>query len=183
MPKELDILLSDELSAVLEEKETTVTGGKTAQLLVYNDDFNTFDWVIQCFMEVCNHTFEQSEQLSLIVHYKGKAVVKTGAFRAIKAHERSSFRKRPFSGNRSYSSGISWLGICHNGVLFFPHPFTAEEDGLLAFGGKLSCDNILLAYSFGIFPWYNEGDPILWWSTHPRLVIKKEDFKIKKVLT
>ncbi len=49
-----------------------------SQLIVFNDDYNTFDWVIQCFMEVCGHTFEQSEQLSLIVHFKGKAVVKTG---------------------------------------------------------------------------------------------------------
>ena len=51
-----------------------------SQLIVYNDDFNTFDWVIQCFMEICTHTFEQSEQLSLLVHYKGKACVKTGSF-------------------------------------------------------------------------------------------------------
>jgi len=48
-----------------------------SELIVYNDDFNTFDWVIQCFIEICNHTFEQSEQLSLLIHYKGKAVVKT----------------------------------------------------------------------------------------------------------
>lgn len=47
------------------------------ELIVYNDDFNTFDWVIQCFMDICNHSFEQSEQLSLIIHFKGKAVVKT----------------------------------------------------------------------------------------------------------
>ena len=55
-----------------------------SELIVYNDDFNTFDWVIQCFMEVCSHTFQQSEQLSLIVHYKGKATVKTGALNTLK---------------------------------------------------------------------------------------------------
>ena len=55
-----------------------------SQLIVYNDDFNTFDWVIQCFMEICSHTFEQSEQLSLIVHYKGKACVKTGSMDKLK---------------------------------------------------------------------------------------------------
>ena len=55
-----------------------------SELIVYNDDHNTFDWVIKCFIEVCNHTFEQSEQLSLIVHYKGKAIVKTGAFSELK---------------------------------------------------------------------------------------------------
>ena len=55
-----------------------------AELIVYNDDFNTFDWVIQSFMDVCSHTFEQSEQLSLLVHYKGKATVKTGVLDELK---------------------------------------------------------------------------------------------------
>ena len=55
-----------------------------AELLVFNDNHNTFDWVIKCFMEVCNHTFEQSEQLSLLVHFKGKAVVKAGTFESLK---------------------------------------------------------------------------------------------------
>jgi len=55
-----------------------------AELVVYNDDYNTFDWVIQCFMEVCHHTFEQSEQLSLIIHFKGKAVVKTDSFEELR---------------------------------------------------------------------------------------------------
>ena len=50
-----------------------------AQLIVYNDDFNTFEWVIQCFIEVLNHTLEQSEQLALIIHFKGKATVKSGS--------------------------------------------------------------------------------------------------------
>ena len=51
-----------------------------ALLVVYNDDVNTFDWVIQCLMEVCSHSFEQSEQLSLLIHFKGKATVKTAPF-------------------------------------------------------------------------------------------------------
>ncbi len=55
-----------------------ISTGLKSELIVYNDDFNTFDWVIQSFMDVCSHTFEQSEQLSLLVHYKGKAIVKTG---------------------------------------------------------------------------------------------------------
>jgi ATP-dependent Clp protease adaptor protein ClpS len=84
MAKELDLMLSDELNEVVLEEEKDLTGLQLSQLLVYNDDFNTFDWVIQCFMEVCNHTFEQSEQLSLIVHYKGKAIVKTGDFEILK---------------------------------------------------------------------------------------------------
>ncbi len=55
-----------------------------SELVVYNDDHNTFDWVIKCFIEVCNHTYEQSEQLSLIIHFKGKATVKTGPYSELK---------------------------------------------------------------------------------------------------
>ena len=51
--------------------------GEISELIVYNDDVNTFDWVIESLMDICNHTFEQAEQLSLIVHFKGKAIVKT----------------------------------------------------------------------------------------------------------
>lgn len=63
--------------------ELDLTSGKKSDLVVYNDDFNTFDWVIQSLMEVCNHTFDQSEQLSILIHFKGKAIVKTGAFSAL----------------------------------------------------------------------------------------------------
>lgn len=65
---------------LLEEVNT----GRRSELIVYNDDFNTFDWVIQSFMEVCSYSFEQSEQLSLIVHYKGKAIVKSGDHNELK---------------------------------------------------------------------------------------------------
>ena len=54
--------------------------GESSQLIVYNDDVNTFDWVIDCLMEICSHTYVQSEQLSLLVHFKGKATVKTAEF-------------------------------------------------------------------------------------------------------
>lgn len=60
--------------------EVITSVGEISHLIVYNDDYNTFEWVIQCFMEVCNHSSEQAEQLSMIVHYKGKATVKTAAF-------------------------------------------------------------------------------------------------------
>ncbi len=53
--------------------------GTTSFIVVYNDDYNTFDWVIQCFMEILGHSEAQSEQLSLIVHFKGKASVKEGS--------------------------------------------------------------------------------------------------------
>lgn len=72
----------DELEELLVLEETSI--GEESFLVVYNDDYNTFDWVIQCFIEICNHTFEQSEQLSLIIHYKGKATVKTGPMEVLK---------------------------------------------------------------------------------------------------
>lgn len=64
--------------------EELISTGFSAQLIVYNDDYNTFDWVIKCFMEICGHTHEQSEQLSLIVHFKGKASVKVGSMEELK---------------------------------------------------------------------------------------------------
>lgn len=53
----------------------------------------------------------------------------------------------------------------------FPPPQLAEKNGLLAVGGDLSPERLLLAYRMGIFPWYTAGDPILWWSPDPRLVL------------
>jgi ATP-dependent Clp protease adaptor protein ClpS len=47
-------------------------------LIIHNDEVNTFEWVIQCLIEVCQHTPEQAEQCSLIIHFKGKYGVKTG---------------------------------------------------------------------------------------------------------
>ena len=64
--------------------------------------------------------------------------------------------------------------------LIFPNPELSEEDGLLAFGGDLSIDRLLLAYSNGIFPWYNEGEPIMWWCPKPRFIIKPDEIKISK---
>jgi len=76
-------LTSKELEEVLVEEKKT-NSSHNSELVVYNDDHNTFDWVIQCFMEICNHGFEQSEQLSLLVHYKGKAVIKTASIEVLK---------------------------------------------------------------------------------------------------
>lgn len=58
--------------------ETSLNGGYA--LILYNDDFNTFDWVIECLIELCDHTAEQAEQCALIVHYKGKCAVKHGSY-------------------------------------------------------------------------------------------------------
>lgn len=64
--------------------------------------------------------------------------------------------------------------------LVFPSPRLANADGILAVGGDLSPERILLAYSLGIFPWYNEGDPILWWSPDPRFVLFPRELKVSK---
>ena len=82
MENQFNNSLDDLIVEVVKEAEN---GLQKSQLIVYNDDVNTFDWVIQCLMEVCSHTFEQSEQLSLIIHFKGKAIVKTGGLEALKS--------------------------------------------------------------------------------------------------
>jgi leucyl/phenylalanyl-tRNA--protein transferase len=62
--------------------------------------------------------------------------------------------------------------------LFFPPVSKADEEGLLAIGGDLSTERLLLAYRSGIFPWYNEDEPICWWSPDPRFVLFPADLKI-----
>ena len=62
----------------------------------------------------------------------------------------------------------------------FPSAREATDEGLVAFGGDLNPNRILKAYREGIFPWFNENDPILWWSPNPRLVLFPEEFKINK---
>lgn len=64
--------------------------------------------------------------------------------------------------------------------LTFPHPAQADPEGLLGVGGDLRAERLLLAYRYGIFPWYNSGDPILWWSPDPRLVLFPSELKIAK---
>lgn len=64
----------------------------------------------------------------------------------------------------------------------FPHPDSALPEGLLAAGAQLSVPRLTEAYSQGIFPWFNEGDPILWWSPDPRMVLACENFKISHSL-
>lgn len=64
--------------------------------------------------------------------------------------------------------------------LLFPEPALAEEDGLLAIGGDLSTDRLLLAYANAIFPWYSEDEPILWFSPHERFVLFPATLSISK---
>ncbi len=54
------------------------------EILLFNDDVNTFDFVIDSLIEVCDHTLEQAEQCTYLVHYKGKCAVKTGEFEELK---------------------------------------------------------------------------------------------------
>ena len=64
--------------------------------------------------------------------------------------------------------------------LYFPPVETADEEGLLAIGGDLTTERLLLAYHSGIFPWYNEQQPILWWSPDPRFVLFPNDLIVSK---
>jgi len=66
--------------------------------------------------------------------------------------------------------------------LIFPSPYLASKEGLLAIGGDLSPKRLLLAYANGIFPWYSEGEPILWWSPDPRLVLYPAELKVSRSL-
>ncbi|WDN89077.1 leucyl/phenylalanyl-tRNA---protein transferase [Desulfosarcina sp. BuS5] len=66
--------------------------------------------------------------------------------------------------------------------LVFPTPHLATPEGLLAVGGDLSPERLLLAYRQGIFPWFSDEEPLLWWSPDPRLVLYPEELKVSKSL-
>lgn len=64
--------------------------------------------------------------------------------------------------------------------LYFPPAYLADESGILAIGGDLSPERLMLAYEMGIFPWFNPSEPILWWSPDPRCVIYPSKIKVSK---
>ncbi|MDQ8004493.1 MAG: leucyl/phenylalanyl-tRNA--protein transferase [Pedobacter sp.] len=64
--------------------------------------------------------------------------------------------------------------------IVFPNPELADEDGLLAVGGDLSAERLVLAYEHGIFPWFSDDDPICWYSPHERCVIYPDRLKVSK---
>jgi leucyl/phenylalanyl-tRNA--protein transferase len=66
--------------------------------------------------------------------------------------------------------------------LAFPHPRFAEPDGLLAVGGDLRPERLILAYENAIFPWYSEGSPILWFSPNPRFILIPDEFRVSRSL-
>jgi leucyl/phenylalanyl-tRNA--protein transferase len=69
-----------------------------------------------------------------------------------------------------------------NDLLVFPDPRCAESDGLVAVGGDLRIERLILAYQSGIFPWYSEGDPIMWFSPDPRLILFPDELRVSKSL-
>ena len=66
--------------------------------------------------------------------------------------------------------------------LVFPPVHLANAEGLLAVGGDLSPERLLLSYQSGIFPWYSDGDPILWWAPDPRLILKPDEIILSRTL-
>jgi leucyl/phenylalanyl-tRNA--protein transferase len=64
----------------------------------------------------------------------------------------------------------------------FPSPLSANDDGIVAWGGDLNPSRLIKAYQLGIFPWNSPQDPILWWSPDPRFILELDDFKLSKSL-
>jgi ATP-dependent Clp protease adaptor protein ClpS len=75
MEPEIDVQLDAEISELIEPKRV---------IMLYNDEVNTFDHVIECLLIYCNHTIEQANQISLIVHHNGKCDIKHGSFNVLK---------------------------------------------------------------------------------------------------
>ncbi|TDT67433.1 leucyl/phenylalanyl-tRNA--protein transferase [Hypnocyclicus thermotrophus] len=65
-------------------------------------------------------------------------------------------------------------------IKYFPNPNLADETGIIAIGGDLSVERLINAYTTGIFPWYNENEPILWWSPAKRAILYPKDIHISK---
>jgi ATP-dependent Clp protease adaptor protein ClpS len=76
--KTLTDLQEDELIEVLDEVSNPF------HLIVWNDEVNTFEWVIETLMEICNHSYEQAEQCAYVIHFKGKYAVKHGSYEVLK---------------------------------------------------------------------------------------------------
>lgn len=76
----------DILTHIQEREQTEVLEAidDPCQLIVWNDEVNTFEWVIETLMEICKHSYEQAEQCAYIIHFKGKYAVKQGAYEELK---------------------------------------------------------------------------------------------------
>ena len=73
------------IEKIQEELDVLIQETKKHEIILHNDDVNTFDHVIDSLVAVCNHTLEQAEQCSFLVHYKGKCAVKTGEYNKLEA--------------------------------------------------------------------------------------------------
>ncbi|SNR16721.1 ATP-dependent Clp protease adaptor ClpS [Tenacibaculum jejuense] len=69
------------IEKIQEELDVLVQETSQHEIILYNDDVNTFDFVIDSLIDVCDHTLEQAEQCTILVHYKGKCAVKTGEYK------------------------------------------------------------------------------------------------------
>jgi ATP-dependent Clp protease adaptor protein ClpS len=69
---------------VLEEQDTLVVEQKEKSIVVYNDDVNSFDFVIETLIKYCNHEVEQATQCTYLIHYKGQCAVKNGSYKSLK---------------------------------------------------------------------------------------------------
>lgn len=74
------------------------------------------------------------------------------------------------------------IKLAYDSDYTFPDPETSDKQGLLVIGGVLTPQRVLQAYSQGIFPWYEPGNPVLWWSPNPRLILIPDEFKISRSL-
>ncbi|MEM7659635.1 MAG: ATP-dependent Clp protease adaptor ClpS [Bacteroidota bacterium] len=83
------MLIVDSLVKELEAISEDINQDTPVSLIVWNDEVNTFDWVIQSLVEVCGHTTDQAEQCAWIIHYKGKYIVKRGPTDKLKEMRRS----------------------------------------------------------------------------------------------
>lgn len=71
------------IEKIQEELDVLTQESREHEIILYNDDVNTFDFVIDCLVSVCEHTLEQAEQCTILVHYKGKCGVKTGVYKEL----------------------------------------------------------------------------------------------------
>lgn len=80
----MSCFITNEETKTLTQKDVAKKTTPQHELTLYNDEVNTFDWVIESLIEVCEHELTQAEQCALITHYKGKCAVKTGSFNELK---------------------------------------------------------------------------------------------------
>jgi len=95
-------------------------------------------------------------------------------------------REKDFHARHAFDGAHDAIGSMAVFVLsekpVFPPPYLARKNGLLAVGGDLTPERLVVAYRSGIFPWYGEGEPILWWSPDPRLVLFPDKLHVSKRL-